>query len=55
MKQILIALATLAICGAAAAQSMCPIGYYPVGNDMCCPIGTVPVMGPFGVTQCQRP
>ena len=55
---ILIALAIaagLAFTGVTVAQTACPIGYWPVGGGMCCPIGTVPVMGPYGAMQCGRP
>jgi hypothetical protein len=40
--------------GGAIAQGLCPPGYFPVGNGMCCPMGTMPVMGPYGAMQCQR-
>ena len=51
---VLIAIALAATLSAAAAQSTCPIGWYPVGINQCCPNGTIPVMGPFGNMQCQR-
>jgi hypothetical protein len=57
-RTILIALlvaATLSIPGAGKAQMLCPVGYWPIGNGMCCPIGTVPVMSPYGAMQCGRP
>jgi hypothetical protein len=45
---------TLAFTGVLTAQTVCPMGYWPVGNGMCCPIGSVPVMGPYGAMQCSR-
>jgi hypothetical protein len=48
------ALIVAAAFGEAIAQGFCPPGYVPVGNGACCPVGTIPVMGPNGAMQCQR-
>lgn len=54
VRGIILAVLTLvASASVAVAQQYCPNGWYPVGRDQCCPLGTMPVMGPWGVMQCK--
>ena len=45
--------AAIGYAASAVAQMQCPQGYYPVGQGMCCPIGTIPFVGPYGAMQCK--